>query len=106
MPAVPKSGWRNWKDQDTAGRTLSSGISRFQYGDLNNKEYRRQIINIFPNSIYVFDDRLVFTYNYKNGTQIVTLADVPAAFGSDLNQDFIKTGMQYMLVFCLLRIGF
>ncbi|MBS6861202.1 MAG: hypothetical protein KH202_09795, partial [Clostridiales bacterium] len=27
---------------------------------------------------------LVFTYNYKNGTQTVSLADVSAAFGSDL----------------------
>lgn len=59
-------------------------ISRFKYGDPNNKEYQRQIIDIFLNSIYVFDDRLVFTYNYKNGTQTVTPANVSAAFGSDL----------------------
>ncbi|WP_093987664.1 recombinase family protein [Massiliimalia timonensis] len=59
-------------------------ISWFKYGDPNNKEYQRQIIDIFLNSIYVFDDRLVFTYNYKNGTLTVTLADVSAAFGSDL----------------------
>ena len=59
-------------------------ISRFKYGDPSNKEYQRQIIDIFLNSIYVFDDRLVFTYNYKIGTQTVSLADVSAAFGSDL----------------------
>ena len=59
-------------------------ISRFKYGDPDSKEYQRQIIDIFLNSIYVFDDKLVFTYNYKNGTQTVTLADLSAAFGSDL----------------------
>ena len=59
-------------------------ISRFKYGDTDNKECQRQIIDIFLNSIYGFDDKLVFTYNYKNGTQTVTLADVYAAFGSDL----------------------
>ena len=59
-------------------------ISRFKHGDPDNKEYQRQIIDIFLNSIYVFDDRLVFTYNYKNGTQTVTMADIFAAFGSDL----------------------
>lgn len=59
-------------------------ISRFKYGDPDNKECQRQIIDIFLNSIYGFDDKLVFTYNYKNGTQTVTLADVYAAFGSDL----------------------
>lgn len=59
-------------------------ISQFKHGDPDNKEYQRQIIDIFLNSIYVFDDRLVFTYNYKNGTQTVTMADIFAAFGSDL----------------------
>ena len=59
-------------------------IIRFKHGDPDNKEYQRQIIDIFLNSIYVFDDRLVFTYNYKNGTQTVTMADIFAAFGSDL----------------------
>lgn len=34
--------------------------------------------------MYVFDDKLVFTYNYKNWTQTAALADVSAAFGSDL----------------------
>ena len=60
-------------------------ISRFKHGDPDNKEYQRQIIDVFLNSIYVFDDRLVFTYNYKNGTQTVTMADIFAAFGLDLN---------------------
>ena len=67
-------------------------ISRFKYGDPSNKEYQRQIIDIFLNSIYVFDDKLVFTYNYKNGTQTVSLADVSAAFGSDLKSCTPPTG--------------
>ena len=58
-------------------------ISRFKGGDPNDKAYQRQIIDIFLNSIYVFDDKLVFTYNYKNGSQTVSLADIFAAFGSD-----------------------
>ena len=69
-------------------------ISRFKYGDPSNKEYQRQIIDIFLNSIYVFDDRLVFTYNYKNGTQTVSLADVSAAFGSDLKSCTPPLGSQ------------
>ena len=58
-------------------------ISRFKGGDPSDKAYQRQIIDIFLNSIYVFDDKLVFTYNYKNGSQTVSLSDVFAAFGSD-----------------------
>lgn len=59
-------------------------INQFKDGDPNDKAYQRQIIDTFINSIYVFDDRLIFTYNYKNGTQTVSLADISAAFGSDL----------------------
>ncbi|HIX32386.1 MAG TPA: recombinase family protein, partial [Candidatus Gemmiger avium] len=58
-------------------------ISRFKGGDPNDKAYQRQIIDIFLNSIYVFDDKLVFTYNYKKGSQTVSLDEVFAAFGSD-----------------------
>ena len=81
-------------------------ISRFKYGDPSNKEYQRQIIDIFLNSIYVFDDRLVFTYNYKNGTQTVSLADVSAAFGSDLKSCTppTKTWITAIQVFCFSRL--
>jgi len=58
-------------------------ISRFKGGDPNDKAYQRQIIDIFLNSIYVFDDKLVFIYNYKKGSQTVSLDEVFAAFGSD-----------------------
>ena len=58
-------------------------ISRFKGGDPNDKAYQRQIIDIFLNAIYVFDDKLVFTYNYKKGSQTVSLDEVFTAFGSD-----------------------
>lgn len=51
-------------------------IKQFKYGDPNNKDYQRQMIDTFLNSIYVFDDYLAFTYNYKNGTQSVFLTDI------------------------------
>lgn len=44
----------------------------------------KKIIDTFLNSIYVYDDRLVFTYNYRDGTETLTLKDIEAAFGSDL----------------------
>ena len=60
-------------------------ISRFKGGNPNNKEYQRQIIDTFVNSVYVYDDKLVFTYNFKDGTETITLKEIEAAFGSDLN---------------------
>ena len=62
-------------------------ISRFKYGDPDDLEYQKQIIDTFVNSVYVYDDRLVMTYNYKDGTETISLDAVYQAFGSDLSSD-------------------
>lgn len=59
-------------------------ISQFKYGDVNSRDYQMQIIDTFINSIYLFEDKIVFTYNFKGGTETISLADVEAALGSDL----------------------
>ena len=67
-------------------------ISRFKGGNPNNRNYQRQIIDTFVNSVYVYDDKLVFTYNFKDGTETITLEEIEAAFGSDLNQSAPPNG--------------
>ena len=59
-------------------------IARYKHGNINDKDYQKEIIDTFLNSVYVYDDRLVFTYNYKDGTETLALKDIEAAFGSDL----------------------
>ena len=56
----------------------------------------QQIIDTFVNSVYVYDDRLVMTYNYKDGTETISLDAVHQAFGSDLSSDapLQKLGMR------------
>ena len=61
-------------------------INRFKYGNVDDIEYQRQIIDTFINAIYVYDDKLVFTYNFKDGTEAIPLKAVEDAFGSDLTQ--------------------
>lgn len=56
-------------------------ISQFKYGDVDSLDYQKEIIDIFLNSIYIFDDRIVLTYNYKGGTETISLKDIE---GSDL----------------------
>lgn len=60
-------------------------IKRFKYGKPDGLEYQKQIIDVFVNSVYVYDDKLVLTYNYKDGTEAITLQDIQKAFGSDLS---------------------
>ena len=74
---------------------IVSWINRFKYGDVDDTEYQKQIIDTFINAIYVFDDKLVFTYNFKDGTEAILPKAVEDAFGSDLTQvappDQVKT---------------
>ena len=47
-------------------------------------DYRREIIDTFVNSVYVYDDRLLLTYNYKDGSQTLPLKEIETALSSDL----------------------
>ena len=59
-------------------------ISRYKDGNINDPNYRREIIDTFVNSVYVYDDRLLLTYNYRDGSQALTLKEIEAALSSDL----------------------
>ena len=59
-------------------------ISQFKYGNINDPDYQKQIIETFVNSVYLYEDHLILNYNYKNGTETFSLDEVNEAFGSDL----------------------
>ena len=59
-------------------------ISRYKDGNINGLDYRRGIIDTFVNSVYVYDDKLILTYNYKDGSHTLTLKEIEAALSSDL----------------------
>ena len=40
------------------------------------------LIEAFINAIYLYDDKIIITFNYKDGTKTITLEDVK---GSDLD---------------------
>lgn len=58
-------------------------ISRFKNGNVNDMAFRQRLIDTFVNAIYLYDDRIVLTYNYKDGSHTVTLAQVEETFGSE-----------------------
>jgi len=59
-------------------------ISKFKGGDIDSFNYRRQIIDVFVNSVYLHDDKMLINYNYKEDTKTVILGDL---CGSDLGGD-------------------
>jgi hypothetical protein len=58
-------------------------IDRFKGGDVADKAYQRAIIDIFVNAIYIYDDRIVLTYNFKSDSRTISLSDIEC---SDLPQ--------------------
>lgn len=59
-------------------------VSRYKDGNINDPDYRREIIDTFVNSVFVYDDKLILTYNYEDGSQTLTLQEIEAALSSDL----------------------
>ena len=56
---------------------------------MTKKKHRQLLIDMFINRIYLYDDKLVITFNHKDGAETITLNDIEAALadaenGSDL----------------------
>jgi hypothetical protein len=58
-------------------------INRFKGGDVADIAYQRAIIDIFVNAIYLYDDKIVLTYNFKSDSRTISLTDIEI---SDLPQ--------------------
>ena len=51
-------------------------IGRFKDGSVDDPEYRRSLVDIFVNSIFLYDDKLVIAFNWKDGSKTVSLAEL------------------------------
>ena len=54
-----------------------------KYG-VKRKDHKRRLIDLFLNSVHLFEDRLVINFNYKDGTEAVRMVEVEnSIFSSD-----------------------
>ena len=60
------------------------GIEKYKKLDLSTREGKQRLIDGFINAIYVYDDRITFTYNYKDGAETITLSELESAKSSDM----------------------
>lgn len=61
-------------------------FQRFKKLDANKLEHRRRLIDSFINAIFLYDDKMVITFNYKDGAKTVTFADIEKSeIRSDMN---------------------
>ena len=64
-------------------------LHKFRKLDVRQQSHRKMLIDAFVNAIYLYDDKMVITFNYKDGTRTIALDDVKEAVkkntGSDLD---------------------
>ena len=65
-------------------------LLRFRKLDMSLKNQRQALADTFINAIYLYDDKVLITFNYKEGTQTVTFGEATevasAGNGSDLDR--------------------
>ena len=85
-------------------------LLRFRKLDMSLKDQRQALVDTFINSIYLYDDKVLITFNYKEGTQTITFEEAAQAASKENGSDLDcftaprKTSTQCVLVF-LFRCG-
>jgi hypothetical protein len=59
-------------------------LHKFRKIDTADQAQRQRLIDTFVNAVYLYDDRIVLTFNYKDEAKTITMAEVSGSLGSDL----------------------
>lgn len=61
-------------------------IKKFRAINLEDINSRKKLIDSFVNSVYVYDDKVLITFNYKDGTKEISLEEINEEASSDLKK--------------------
>lgn len=59
-------------------------LDQYKHTDITDETQRQRLIDCFVNAVYVYDDKIILTFNYKDGTKTITREDIES---SDLNEE-------------------
>ncbi len=59
-------------------------LQKFRKLDVTQPSHRKMLIDTFINAIYLYDDKMLITFNYKDGAKTVTFDDVTNTLTSNL----------------------
>ena len=73
-----------------SAKFMTFWLHRFRKLDVRQKAHRKMLIDTFINAIFLYDDKMVITFHYKDGTDTITIDDLKLALdkeklGSDLD---------------------
>ena len=74
-------------------------ISSFKDGDITSEKYRQQLIDTFVHAVFVYDDKIVITYNYSGENNTATISDLdlssPPNFRNPPRDRWVMGGIFY-----------
>lgn len=56
------------------------GLMKYRELDLSTKEGKEKLIDGFINSIYLYDDKIIFNFNSKGKSRVLTLAEIESSY--------------------------
>ena len=80
-------------------------LLRFRKLDMTQPEQRQALVDTFINAIYLYDDKVLITFNYKEGTETVAFGEaVKAEKSSDMSArgapNFERQIVGFGVLFC------
>jgi site-specific DNA recombinase len=80
-------------------------LHRFRKLDVRQQAHRKMLIDTFINAIYLYDDKIIVTFNYKDGTKAITFdeikdsdLDCPGAPKKNANFDTVSIEVGVLLL--------
>ena len=77
---------------------------RFRKLDMTQPEQRQALMDTFINAIYLYDDKVLITFNYKEGTETVAFgeavkaeksSDMSARGAPDIERQIVRFGVLF-----------
>ncbi len=85
------------------GEQIQFYLRKFRVLDMSKQSHRQRLIDTFINRIYLYDDKLVITFNYKEGSETISLNEIETALegenGSDLDSSAVPMIRECHLAF-------
>ena len=78
-------------------------LLRFRKLDMTQPEQRQALVDTFINAIYLYDDKVLITFNYKEGTETVAFGE---AVKAEKSSDMSARGAPGKTAFCKLSFLF
>lgn len=91
------------KPPKVSAEFMTFWLHRFRKLDVTKQSHRKMLIDTFINAIYIYDDKMLLTFNYKDGTKTITFGEVQeaaksAASGSDMDCSTAPDGKEPRLL--------